>query len=234
MDYKPRKNLILKPKKNKIQTKKLRGEKKREKKREEKREEGRVLARRRVECKKEKKKVKQVLLAFSLFSLPRFFFFFRAKVTFLPNASLYSSNAKRKKHATRCGRETGGPSELVCLRFTRERQGSSGGPLSLFFPPARRKPRPPTLSLLSFCSPVSHPPLPIYNQPVFLPSIISAADPARAQQDDPVAAHEQKGHRPLRRLDDLLVRLVVDVDDGRRLLDVAEDHVEVLVVGLLV
>ena len=52
LDYKPRKNLILKPKKNKIQTKKVRGEKKREKKREEKREE------KKRETKKRKNKIK--------------------------------------------------------------------------------------------------------------------------------------------------------------------------------
>ena len=88
-----------------------------------------------------------------------------------------------------------------------------------------------------FLSPRPYP-LSIYNhsaasQSFFSSDVFSSGpDPARAQQDDPVAAHKQKGHRPLGALDDLLEGLLVDVHGRGRLLDVSEDHVEVLVVRL--
>ena len=54
----------------------------------------------------------------------------------------------------------------------------------------------------------------------------------RRHQDDPVSPDEQHWDVPLGRPVDLLVSLLVDLNGGHGLLHVAEDHVQVLVVGL--
>ena len=107
-------------------------------KREEKREEGRVLARRRVECKKEKKKVKQVLLAFSLFSLPRFFFFFSGK-GHRPSKRVLVLFERQKKKTRHPLRERDGGAFRTRLSAIHEREA---GQL-----------RGPSLPFLSSCTP---------------------------------------------------------------------------------
>ena len=52
----------------------------------------------------------------------------------------------------------------------------------------------------------------------------------RRHEDERVASHEKHLDLPLRRADDLLLRLLVDLLRRHRLLDVAEHHVQVIVV----
>lgn len=54
----------------------------------------------------------------------------------------------------------------------------------------------------------------------------------RRDQDDPISADEKHVNLTLRRLDDLFVRLCVDVVRGDCLLHVPENHVKVLIKGL--
>ena len=54
----------------------------------------------------------------------------------------------------------------------------------------------------------------------------------RRDKDDAVPAHKQHGDGSLGGLEHLLVRLLVNLGRGDGLLHVAEDHVEVLVVGV--
>ena len=61
---------------------------------------------------------------------------------------------------------------------------------------------------------------------------LHAGSHRRRHEDHAVAPHEQHGDGALGGLVDLLVRLLVNVHRGDRLLDVAENHVQVLVVRL--
>merc|ERR1719350_748173 len=54
----------------------------------------------------------------------------------------------------------------------------------------------------------------------------------RRDEDDTVPANEEHGDGPLGGLEHLLVRLLVNLSRGDGLLDVPEDHVEMLVVGV--
>ena len=125
-------------------------------KREEKREEGRVLARRRVECKKEKKKVKQVLLAFSLFSLPRFFFFFfgQRSPSFQTRPCTLRT-PKEKNTPPAAGERRGGlQNSFVC--DSRERGRAAQGALSPFSFLLHAASRGLQLSLFSLSVPLFH------------------------------------------------------------------------------
>ena len=54
----------------------------------------------------------------------------------------------------------------------------------------------------------------------------------RGHEDDAVSAHKQHGDGSLGRLEHLLVRLLVDLGGGDGLLHVAQDHVQMVVIGL--
>ena len=65
-----------------------------------------------------------------------------------------------------------------------------------------------------------------------MPFSVHAASHGRRDENDPVASDEEHGDVPLGRPVHFLVGLLVYLNRSDGLLDVAQDHVEVLIVGL--